>query len=173
MALTGEFLRADAFRRTNRRFEAAETAQKAEAYEAGFESARAALLAKHADEIQHLRMDQEFEASFLRKRKIEAIEVCIKKVNVLKRLLEEDTQLSNFTARKYKRPPEIVLPLTVTVDGGEDVPPGGTTASVLGDSISRYREVNAFGPLSLPVLKIKRLRHAPRAVVVPKPKPEG
>jgi hypothetical protein len=86
-------------------------------------------------------------------------------------MIEEDAELANFAARKFKKVPEFVLPMTVTVDGGEDIPPAGKSLYI-SDSISRYREVAAFGPLSLHVLRIRQVRHPPRALIGRRPKSE-
>jgi hypothetical protein len=170
MLLMGDFRAADTLRRSNRRLEATEIAAKAERREAKFLAAREALLATHAKEIEELRAAQDFALKILHSKKAEAIEILQKRVAALRRIIEEDLEPENFVSRKFKKGPDFVLPLTVTVSGGEDIPPTGQSRFLLGDSISRFRESNAFGPLPLPALKVKKVKHPPKAVTAVRPK---
>jgi hypothetical protein len=139
--------------------------RKQHSKENGFIEARAALLGEHSKEMQCLRDAHQFDLELLRKRKMEPIEICTKRVNALKRLLEEENELRNFAARMFRKGPEMVLPMTVMVEGGSDIPPVGKARFYLGDSISRFREENTFAPLPLPILKIRHVRHPPRTNV--------
>jgi hypothetical protein len=166
MLLIGDFLGADVLRRINKRFEAAEITAKYEMYQASFEIARGKLLSDQQADIDALKWDQEFAYNWLKKQAADEIETCVRRVECLKRVLEEEARLEAFVARKFKKPVEIVLPMTVTLDGGDDIPPSGKTRIGIG-KISRLREANETGPLALPKLRVRPAK-IPRAYVPPK-----
>jgi hypothetical protein len=91
-------------------------------------------------------------------------------VKSLQTLIAEASQLENFVAKKFKKGPEFVLPMTVTADGGDDIPPPRITRQFMAASIEEFRDARAFGPLALPSLRVRRVRNPPRAFVAPRQK---
>jgi hypothetical protein len=104
------------------------------------------------------------------RQKTKKIEKLTNRVKRLQVMVAEDGQLPNFVARKFKKGLEFVLPMTVTLDGGEDIPPAGKTRFFLGKIMHSFREARAFGPLPLPALKVRHIRNPPRAYEPPPPK---
>jgi hypothetical protein len=163
LLLIGDFAAADKVRRNNKRAEAEEVNDRFGEYHSHFELVRAQMLARHRKECGELSQSQDFDMKLFQKKKADAIEVVSKRVKSLQALLAEESQFEKFVARKFKKGPEFVLPMTVTTDGGDDIPPTGKSRIFLG--VQEFRDRNSFGPLPLPTLKARPVRNPPRAFV--------
>jgi hypothetical protein len=159
MVLSGELWAAFEVRRLNQWDEKRETGAKYHDMMESFENARAKLIADQEEEVAKLRTDQEFRYRSLLKDEKIALEVCRKRVAATKRNLEEESDIDRFVARKFKRPVECVLPLSV-YDVGEELPPLGRGKGVGGrpDAQATLADGNAKepAPLQLPPLKVRR-----------------
>jgi hypothetical protein len=170
LVLIGDFSNAHKIRRMNKRAESVEAVVKHEEYQTTFTLARNHLLERHARECEDLHQRADLELREFQRLKARKIEKWANRVRTLQGMVAEDGQLPNFVARKFKKGPEFVLPMTVTLDGGDDIPPAGKTRFFLTGTMHSFREAKTFGPLPLPALKVRHVRNPPRAYVPPPPK---
>ena len=172
LLLLGEYTEATQQRKINIMSEKEETSEKFREYTASFEGARNWMLKKHETEVTEFNKQKELQWQILLKRENAEIERHTKRVESLKRILEEEGDLANFVAKKFKKGPEMILPLSATCDGGEDIPTMGKTRKEQGSTSVwiRFREAGGVTALSLPPLKFKKIRNKPRAYVEVKKK---
>jgi hypothetical protein len=166
MLLVGNFLDAQVLGRINRRYEAAEAQEQYSHYTASFEAARARLFADQQAEIDELKWDQDFAMRWLKKQAVDEIAFCTKRVDVIRIMIDEDQDIEAFVARKFKKPMSFVLPLTCTLEGGEDIPLCGGTRIGGSRKMHAFRETTELTPLTLPKLKARPAK-MPRAYVPP------
>ena len=172
LLLLGEYTEATQQRKINIMSEKEETSERFREYTASFEGARNWMLKKHETEVTEFNKQKELQWQILLKNENAEIERHTKRVESLKRILEEEGDLANFVAKKFKKGPEMILPLSATCDGGEDIPTMGKTRKEQGSTSAwiRFREAGGVKALSLPPLKFKKIRNKPRAFVEVKKK---
>jgi hypothetical protein len=160
MVLSGQLEAAEQVKRLNQRSEKMETVAKYQDMVESFENARAQLVADHEEEFTKLQTDQDFRSRNMLKDEKIALEVCLKRVAATKRNLEEESDIDKFVARKFKKPVECVLPLSV-YDVGDELPPLGRGRGVGGrpDAQATLADENAREPtpLHLPPLKVRKI----------------
>ena len=173
LSLIGEFMQADAVKKVNMRNEKEEIDEKFWVYSTEFETARRRILQRHETEIQEFNATKDRQFMIMQKKADDEIERHTRRLNTLKKLLEDESNIDIFTAKRFKKGADPVLPMSASLRGGEDIPTAGKTKKAKGDdgALMRYRESNSFPALSLPPLKFRRLRHKPRAFVAAKKPP--
>jgi hypothetical protein len=166
MALLGDLWNVEVQMKMNKKSERIEVEERSGEYQSSFENARAQLLRIHEEEIQALKESEAFRWQWLLKCERDAIEVRQKHLAAVKSILEDEGNISNFMAKQFKHPYETVLPMTVSLAGGDDIPAKGKTRSEWGDNgkMSAFRDSNSFEPLTLPPLKVRKVKK-PRAYV--------
>ena len=172
MLLTGQYTQAIEARKYNKRYEKMETNEKFSGMVSDFETTRQKLLQVHANEIKDLKALQESRWQKFRKAMNKDINKFQQRVDNIQYLIDEEGDNENFCALKFKKPADIILPMTVTINGGTDIPTSGKTRAAMGDNgkMSKFRDTNNFPPLQLPPLKAKKVKNRPKAFSKPKPK---
>jgi hypothetical protein len=169
MVLAGQLENAEQLKRMNRLTEKQETESNYQEMEDSFEAARARLLVEQSADAERLRVEQDYRyKSFLTDEAL-AIEVCQKRIAATKANLEDDADIGRFLAKKFKKPPDRVLPLSVlaTTDDLPRLLTGKGVARTQGKSSGGF-EMSDTGPLQLPPLKMKPIRQ--RKITYDRPK---
>jgi hypothetical protein len=99
-----------------------------------------ALIGEHAKQLKEFQVHHEFEVRLSHTKNIEAFEFLRKRVIAIRRTIDDEADLDNFNRRKVQSKAEFVLPILITGQGREDVPPVGMSRFYFVDSISRFRE---------------------------------
>jgi hypothetical protein len=121
MVLTGQLEAAEEVKRANRQSGRQETQLQYQNMMDSFENARAKLAADQALEMDNLRMEQELKLKNMLKDEEVAMEVCHKRIAATHRKWEEESDFENFTAKKFKKRADCVLPMTV-FNPADDLP---------------------------------------------------
>jgi hypothetical protein len=159
LVLIGDFDRAMEMRRINQRTEKAEEAVGYGALAGGFEAARQQMLADHRREIDELRANQNARRSLLLADKEHEIEVLTNRMHAVRQVLEDEGNYNNFVARKFRKPADIIVAMSVTANGAADLPPDGQQGTAKErETLRRFREATVATPLNLPPLKVKALK---------------
>jgi hypothetical protein len=159
LVLIGDFDRAMEMRRINQRTEKAEEALGYGALEGGFEAARQQMLGDHRREIDELRANQNARRSLLLADKEREIEVLTNRMHAVRQVLEDEGNYDNFVARKFRKPADIIVAMSVTANGAADLPPDGQQGTAKErENLRRFREATVATPLNLPPLKVKALK---------------
>ena len=179
MALTGEYDRAQQMRKSNQKSEKQEAASNYIAMEEAFEAARKQLLENQEIERNDLLKSQVTRKELFMKQKAQELEVLDKRKHAVEGLIAGDGDFNRFVARKFRKSAEIVLPKTVTIAGGQDIPVAGQghESKIDTKDFHDFRAKTIATPLALPPLKVKRVRRRRRKVALDddaaSPKPRG
>lgn len=170
LSMIGDFAGANEQKKYNTRSEEQETNEKFREYTYQFESARQRMLERHKVEIREFNETKDRQWMIMKKKAGDEIERHTRRLNTLKKLLEDESNMDIFTAKRLKKGADFVLPMSASMRGGDDIPTAGKTKQANGDdgAMARFRESNAFPGLSLPPLPVRRLRRKPRAFVAAK-----
>ena len=158
LALTGDLMGAHRMQRTIKRKEAAEASQKALEMKQTFQVEQKNMMNKHDVEMEHLEMAHELARQTIQKQAEDEILVAQKRVEIFERMLEDESNLDKFCAKKFKKDSKVLVPMCVTINGGDDIPTSGATRAAPRNTsvLMNYREASVSTPLQLPKLKIKR-----------------
>jgi hypothetical protein len=163
LVLIGDLATAMEMRRINQRIEKAEEVDSYGALEGGFEAARQQMLDDHRHEIDELRANQNARRSVMLADKEREIRVLTNRIQALRQVLDDEGNYDNFVARKFKKPADIVVAMSVTANGGMDLPPNGQQGTARErENLRRFREVSVATPLNLPPLSVKKTRKGRR-----------
>lgn len=164
MALIGDFDGAHETRKRNLKQEKVESSIKFEEMENSYETARMQLVQIHEAEMEILKEEQKLTWDIFMKREEAGIEVGQKRVKATQIILDEEGNYTNFVHRKFKKPVEKVLPMTVTLNGGSDIPTSGKTRVTLGDNgkFTIFKQTPIGTPLPLPPLKVRKMKNPAR-----------
>lgn len=163
--LVGNYSEADRLRRVNTRVEKAELEQRSFEYQSSFDTAVQRMLQTHADRVQNFQEQRTMQRKLFEKERNDALGVIQKALAQAERDLEDVKDRNKFVARNFKKGTDVVLPMTVTLNGGDDIPPAGKTRIVCGNNGNkdRFRQMNHYPPHQLPNLSAKNLKKRPRA----------
>ena len=172
LLLLGDYTEATQQRKINTQSEKEETSERFREYSSSFEGAQKRLLKKHESEVREFNQTKQIQWEILMKKENAELERHTKRVESLQRILEEEGKIENFVAKKFKHGPEMVLPLSVTCAGGDDIPTmGKTRMEQKTESVwVRFRGTTNVPALSLPPLKFKKIRNKPKAFIEVKKK---
>ena len=162
MALTGDLVGAYQMSKVVRKNEKIEATQRFEDMKLTFEKSRANLMDQQQQArglMEHL---HELKRMEYNNKKDEIITQHKKRIQVLEKIIADDADIEKFFARKFRKPADVVVPMTVTTAGGDDIPSNGKlrAAPLNTAGIMSFRENTAPSPLQLPTLKIQRPKTA-------------
>ena len=168
MVLTGEFDRAQQMRKRNQRSEKREAASNYEAMEEAFQAARKQLLETQETERNELLNSQSNRREMFLRQRGHDLEVLDKRKHAVEGLIAGEGDYDRFVARKFRKSAEVVLPKTVTMSGGADIPVAGRghESKVDTKEVNEFRAKTIATPLMLPPLKVKRLRRKRRKMTL-------
>jgi hypothetical protein len=159
LALTGDFEAAESVRRRNLRLERDEVAGRASQMEGTFEVNRTMLLAEQDVEMRDLAKNHELKRGILRVRQAQGTEVVTNRQIAVNNMLQEEGDYARFMARKFKKPPGVVVPMSVALGPNADLPvPKLNTVSREAETMMHVRAASVATPLNLPPLKAKPVR---------------
>ena len=158
LALTGDLMGAHRMQRTIKRSEQAEAIQKAAEMKQTFQVEQKNLMNKHDTEMEHLEMAHELALQTIQKQANDEISVAQKRVGIYEQMLEDESNMDKFCAKKFKKDSKVLVPMCVTINGGDDIPTSGSTRAAPRNTsvLMNYREASVSTRLQLPKLKIKR-----------------
>jgi len=164
LALVGNYQEAASLRKEISKLENFEISQKYEDMRIAFNKELERLKSKQEIQINNTESSQKSNIAFMEKKAALDIEACNKRVNSITNLLEEEGSFANFCARKFKKPVDVVVPMSVTINGGTDLPTAGRSRVAVKNTgkIMEFRESSVFSPLPLPTLKIKKRKSPER-----------
>lgn len=172
MLLTGDYIDAQHIRSVNQRFEKQEAQQKYTNMVWDYEEARKKLLNGQKQEIRNLKQSQDLRHKLFQRKMNQDLDLTKKTISNLQFKLNEEGNYNNFCALKFKKSSDVVLPMTVTMEGGNDIPTAGKVRLTCGDNgeMQRFRQLNSFPPLQLPTLQASKIKHRPKAIITKKKK---
>lgn len=164
LVLTGDFDRAAEMRKINHKIEKNEIEAKSHDREVSFEQARQHLLNTQERERQDLLTAQAGRKAVLKKRETHELNVLARRQQAVEGMVAEDGDYNNFCAKKFKKSAEVIVPMTVTMNGGSDIPVAGKARASMRDvdNLQTFRSSSVAAPLVLPPLQVKRLRKTKR-----------
>jgi hypothetical protein len=161
MVLAGQLEAAEEVKRANRQSERQEAQNQYQNMMDSFENVRAKLVADQASEMEKLRMEQELKLKNMLKDEEAAMEVCHKRIAATQRKWEEESDFEKFTAKKFKKSADCVLPTTV-FNPADDLPKlsraRGMGKPLAHSSICDGGQSQTPG-LVLPPLQVRRAKH--------------
>ena len=109
-------------------------------------------------EMENVIQSQETMKSNLQRQNEQEVQVAARRVEILQRILNEESNINNFCSKKFKKSADKVVPMAVTINGGNDIPTCGKTRSAPRNTsvLMSFRESTISSPLQLPKLKFKR-----------------
>ena len=158
LALVGDFEAAANLRKEIQKLENIEINEKYLEMKNSFNKEKEKLNQKQQQKIQLLKESQNRDLLILEKRFLEEIESIKKRIKAIENELIEESSFNNFCAKKFKKSSDIIVPMTVTLNGGVDLPTAGKLRVTNRNTgkIMEYRESSIFTPLPLPTLKFKK-----------------
>lgn len=160
MVRTGSYEAAEKMKRLNRSTEEREAQDKHSEMVASFRLSLDNLVRTQEEERQNLQIYQD--NRFNETIRAQDAEVAAKQARVdnLTRVRDEMKEFQNFIHRKYRRPADKVLPMTVITPHSPDLPSRPRTRSTTTRSVGSAQIRNPYrvAPLPLPDLDIKRAR---------------
>lgn len=163
MLLAGMYTEADQMKRINARLEKREITDRK--FEMGhhFKLARGALIHKQSEEVDNVKMDIVIGDDIFNMREKRELDVRLKRLQATQRNLEDEKNVDNFVAKRFKRPKTAVVPSTVMVtkDTYDDIPVrprGNSTMSHNVQDMMTIRKKNIVTPLPIQPLAIKKYK---------------
>ena len=163
MVLAGDLENAEAQKKRNLQIEKAEASVQYASLQESFEAAQTKLLEEQEIERQKLKEDQDIRYKLLLKDEATAIEVATKKIQTAKQILDDEADLDRFIAKKFKRAPNQVLPMSYLKPGADELPPLAISSKRSQSQMEESRLTannNSIAPLQLPPLKVKPINTA-------------
>ena len=155
LALTGDFDKAQEIRKQNERYEKTEATQKYHEMVGAYESKRRKLIEEQEVQRKELQREQEFRFACIQKAYQEELDLANRRYQAAKKALEMESDINKFIAKKFKKSADVVLPVSVTVSGGNDVLTSDKVKSVT--QLKKFREAPQVAPLTLPPLNVKKI----------------
>ena len=163
MLLAGMYTEADQQKRANSHMEKREIASRN--FEMGhhFKLARSALIHKQGEEVDNVKMDIVIGDELFSLKERREIDVRMKRLQATQRTLDDEKNVDNFVAKRYKRPTSTVVPATVMVtrEKIDDIPvksKGPVTVSQNAQDMMTIRKKNLVTPLPIQPLSIRKYK---------------
>ncbi|EAY16958.1 hypothetical protein TVAG_280740 [Trichomonas vaginalis G3] len=158
LALIGDLVGAAKMQKVVQKTEKIEAEYKYNDMQSSFEKERKNLIDQQDQALEHLKNAQTLEFSTFTKQKEESIGIIKRRIATYERIINDDKDIDKFCARKFKRNADVVVPMTVTANGGDDIPTNGKVRAtpINLNGIMSFREAPVASPLQLPTLKIKK-----------------
>lgn len=163
MLLAGMYTEADQQKRANSQMERREIQSRN--FEMGhhFKLARTALIHKQDEEVDNVKMDIVVGDELFKLKERREMDVRLKRLHATQFNLDDEKNVDNFIAKRFKRPKTTVVPSTVMVtrENCEDIPvctKGPTTVSQNAQDMMLIRKKNLVTPLPIQPLSIRKYK---------------
>lgn len=154
MVLAGNLEGAEEKKKINQQNERAEAHKKYIDMQESYESSRKQLVESQNEELRQMKIQQEFKYRQMLVNEQYALDLCRKRVATAQRNLEEQSDVDKYLAKKFKKAPGTVLPLSA-INTFEDLPTfsrgKGYAKGDVGKHVAPVPE-----PLQLPPLKVRQ-----------------
>lgn len=154
MVLAGNLEGAEEKKKINQQNERAEAQKKYHDMQDSYESSRKQLVEAQNEELNQMRIQQEFKYRQMLVNEQNAMELCRKRIATAQRNLDEQSDVDKYIAKKFKKAPGTVLPLSA-INTFEDLPTlsrgKGYAKGDIGKHVAPIPE-----PLQLPPLKVRQ-----------------
>lgn len=151
MVLSGNLEAAETVKKINQVNEKHEVAQQYQTMVEDFENAQNQFIFNQQEEMDKLKAEQEFRYKSLLLEEDKCFEVHNKRIAATLTKLEDEKNMDNFIAKKFKKPSNQVLPVTV-ISGADELPP-----LTRGKTVRSTQDKSKPQPLQLPPLKTRRV----------------
>lgn len=154
MVLAGNLEGAEEKKKINQQNERAEAQKKFMNMQESYESSRKQLIDAQNEELKQMQIQQEFKYRQMIVNEQNAFELCRRRIATAQRNLEEQSDIDKYLAKKFKKAPGTVLPLSA-INTFEDMPTfsrgKGYAKGDVGKHVAPVPE-----PLQLPPLKVRQ-----------------
>lgn len=157
-ALTGDLTGAAFLQKITRKLEAQEVEMRTNEMQLSYDRDKASLINLQKNEITNLKQFHEIQRQKLVMQYNQVMETCKNRVKTLEKVVEESNDFEKFCAKKFKRPAEVVMPMTTTINGGQDIPTCGKMRAMPRNTnvLKSFRESIVSAPLNLPGVKMSK-----------------
>lgn len=154
MVLAGNLEGAEETKKINQQNERAEAQRKFLNMQESYESSRKQLIESQNEEINQMKIQQEVRYRQMLVNEQDALELCRKRIVTAQRNLDEQSDVDKYLAKKFKKAPGTVLPLSA-INTFEDLPALSRGKGYAKGDVGRHVTPKPE-PLQLPPLKVRQ-----------------
>lgn len=156
--MIGEYDEANAVHRINKRKERLEARTKHQVLNNSFENARTMMLTEQDKEKERVIKLQNDEKTIKKSIQMKNLEILQKRKAILEIQLEDESNIDNFVAKKFRKDKSTVIPMSIFINGSDELVSdnSGTARDV--ENLNSFIATPITSPLSLPPLTISQLK---------------